>query len=181
MKIITYTLALLAAVASWGSVSFGGELKLESSSYLPVQSATYGKVNEYLIKFNLTELPANVKIIWAIMSLKVDVDSTINKPLNLMVHPVSGNWTPSDIPATVSSLSKIDTMSYIGLLDRRTGAQTDFFIKNLVQAWSSGTLVNNGLAVTVLEHPESELSVYTDLPGVKATLKILYQEQGQAH
>lgn len=163
-----------------GDFSHCGELSLETSTYLPVKASAESVTSKFLLKFDLTAIPSNAIIDLAFLNITADLDSEIMTPLNLIVYPVIESWESSTTPVVKQSIAVDDSLSYVGVLGGKTGQDVEFIVTDLIQAWASDEMANNGIVIMPLEKPESSLDVYSAKPGIIAELKVLYSVSPEA-
>ena len=173
IKIYILRVALVVAMLFCNAL-FASELKIESSAYLPVRAAFETNTSKFLIRFNLEKLSENVDIDLAYIRLKADIDTTVTTKLNLIVYPVTEFWTASETPSVKTEIAYADTLPILGITKGKGSQDIELIVTELVQAWTSGSLDNNGIIIMGLENSESALDIYTEKPGVKAELTVLY-------
>jgi hypothetical protein len=154
--------------------TMAGELQIESSTYLPLKTAFNSNISRFLVKFDLTGIPQNANIDLAYIRFNANIDTTISTPLNLAVYPVTESWTASETPVINGEIAFTDSLSVLGISGKKGPQEIELVVTELVQAWVDGNLVNNGIVIMGLENSESELDVYTDKPGVIASVTVLY-------
>ncbi len=174
------SIVLALVVLMLSSFTFAGELVLETSTYLPMKVNIESDVSKYALMFDLSKLPENCQIDLAHMVLTADLDESVETPMNLVVYPVTQTWLSSEVSLTGSTVSYSEYYSCIGLTSGKTDQAVDFPITEIVRAWVSGTLMNNGLIVMGFEDASSSLDISTDKPSVKAKLTIYYSIDDRA-
>ncbi|NMC43204.1 MAG: DNRLRE domain-containing protein [candidate division Zixibacteria bacterium] len=168
-------MAMTMALVLTATVSWCGELVLEPAAYLPVQTRVGGEVSRHLIKFDLDSIPSTAIVDLAVLTLNVDLDTTITAPLNLMAYPVSVSWTGSVSP-TITTVEYLQDESFLGPLGGKIDQEAELKVTDLVQAWVSGKMSNNGLILMAHENPDSRLDLKTEKLGAVAKLEIYYSE-----
>ncbi len=175
-KINIIRMATVTALFLTATIAWCGELTLDPSAYAPVSAQVGGEISKHLVKFDLDTISSNATIDMAILTLNVDLDTTITTPLNLMAYPITESWTGSASPM-VTTVEYQESESLVGPLGGKIDQDAEFKVTNLVQAWVSGKISNNGLILMVHESPESKLDLKTERLGAVATLTVYYSEE----
>lgn len=174
-KIEAFWVTAGIALIMTASLAWCGELVLEPAAYAPLQARTGADVSQYLVKFDLDTIPSTATIDMAVLTLNVDLDTTITTPLNLMAYPVIESWNGSVSPI-IRTVEYQESKSFLGPLGGKIDQEAEIKVTSLVQAWVSGKISNNGLILMVHENPESKLDLKTEKLGTIAKLEVYYSE-----
>lgn len=157
------------------SIVSGDEIILKSSDYLKVKAESEIYVNQCAIRFDLASIPENALIEDAFIVVNMELDTAISTPLNLIAYPVTESWEKSVTPSNTVPAYK-DSLILIGIPRGKAAQDIEFQARDLVQAWISEELSNNGIIITILEQPKSKMDVNLKPSGAIAELHVIYSD-----
>jgi hypothetical protein len=157
------------------------ELTIPVTEYAVISSQNESEGSKILFKFDLSGLPQGSYIDFAGLNFKLQADTLIGDMFEFEAFPLTMDWSASTINwnvlQSVLGDAYVDTMVSSGMLNQ--SERTDIYIDatDIVHAWVSGRLDNNGIllqgSVKVVEYP-TLVSDDSFVNGAVAQLKIFY-------
>jgi hypothetical protein len=126
--------------------------------------------------FDLSGIPADVRIDLAELTVKADIDAKKVDIVNVLAHAALAEWTPSTTLGS-ESISTTDSLFANGFMTMGDSLVVRINLTEIVTRWHDGSLANHGLVISLAEYENIKSVCPVEEAGeIRVELSVFYSK-----